>query len=393
MDNLNLAEILTDLSSQLATLKASNESLMDTLARQETRHQESIEALRNELNEIKQTSARPAPAITISPVEENPAPVTGTSGDGSSPTNLTPAATPIVSQPPTLSERLPDPPTFSGRRSELRTFIELLHNKLTGNQDRYPTEESRLRYAIGRLRNEASALAGSFRPDTVQNLVNLLENTYGDPNRKTTAQRKLVRMNQGNRSFPSFFAEFHRYAQESEWNDPALITRLIEALHPDLRRALIGVDFSNNLVECANIIGKRYNDMLMLLPKKNDYNLRHQTTKSQPTPRRDPDAMEIDASSYTPLRPEERERRLQKDLCFRCGKHGHFVRNCPYPPPKLRSSSLLRTRHSSTDSSATLLRNASRRSSHSSSSSPDRSRGRKPNRRSRSNSLKASSRR
>ena len=59
---------------------------------------------------------------------------------------------------PQRSEKLPDPPVFTGKRRELRSFLSRLRNKLTSNADRYPTEANRLYYALSRLGGEVANL-------------------------------------------------------------------------------------------------------------------------------------------------------------------------------------------------------------------------------------------
>ncbi len=51
----------------------------------------------------------------------------------------------------TKFEKLPDPPIFNEIRKNLRSFVIRLYLKLSINQDRYPTEDSKINYKISRL--------------------------------------------------------------------------------------------------------------------------------------------------------------------------------------------------------------------------------------------------
>lgn len=50
-----------------------------------------------------------------------------------------------------------------------------------------------------------------------------------------------------------------------------------------------------------------------------------------------PEPMQL---GYTPLQPEERERRRQMHLCLYCGQAGHFKVNCPVRPASTSSKAM-----------------------------------------------------
>ena len=54
-----------------------------------------------------------------------------------------------------LSKCLPDPPTYSGKKSELCSFINQLHNKLEGNKDYYADTDNWLCYTVDYLKGDA----------------------------------------------------------------------------------------------------------------------------------------------------------------------------------------------------------------------------------------------
>jgi len=366
-----LAEIQKSFTDALAQNQA---TLNQRQAEQETRHRQLIEDLQEEVRTLKMP--------TLGPQDRTPSPEMNTRNASPEPAVVT---HPEPTTAPQRSERLPDPPIFTGKRRELRSFLSQLKNKLTGNADRYPTEANRLCYALSRLGGDAADLVEPLQPNSVPSLVVLLEATYGDPNRQATAQRKINHMTQGTKSFPVYFSEFNRYAKETGWNDSALINSLVESLSSELKTSLIGVDLPGALDACANVINKRYNDILRLTPKPAPrYNTTtpRTSTKSSSQPKH-PDAMDIDTGilDYAPLGSSERERRLKLGLCFKCGRKDHISKHCLVPLPTHRND--LRTANTNSRSPHRSSGYRPRSSSGSSpTSSKHHSRGRSSNRRS-----------
>ena len=380
-------DIISILREQLASMQKSfvealekqRVALTRQQAEQEARHQKTMEALQEEVRTLKMP--------TLEPQDRTPSPEMNTRSVSPEPVAAvhpepTAAIHPEPTTAPQRSERLPDPPIFTGKRRELRSFLSQLKNKLTGNADRYPTEANRLCYALSRLGGEAADLVEPLQPNSVRSLVVLLEATYGDPNRQATAQRKINHMAQGTKSFPVYFSEFNRYARETGWNDSALVNSLIESLSPELKTSLIGVDLPGALDACANVINKRYNDILRLTPKPvSRYNTAtpRTSTKSSSQPKH-PDAMDIDTGTlgYAPLGSSERERRIKLGLCFKCGSDSHLSNHCSAPFRKdLRTAN---TNNRSPHRSSSYRPRSSPGSSRT--SSKHRSRGRSSNRRS-----------
>ncbi|KAF2203565.1 hypothetical protein GQ43DRAFT_351697, partial [Delitschia confertaspora ATCC 74209] len=93
------------------------------------------------------------------------------------------------------TEKLPDPPMFSGRRKDLPAFKRKLLYKLEGNADRYASERARLIYAHSRLERDPVTLVDPLMEDQI--------NT------------------QGKKAFISHFAEFRRLVADTDLNESA----------------------------------------------------------------------------------------------------------------------------------------------------------------------------
>ena len=210
------------LKADSAALKASNEALLANLAEQENRHAQQMSELRQELDTIKSRSAHATTSdATRTNTEGEQVRSEKSSGNGS-----TPATTQSTSPVRAKSERLPDPPAFSGKKKDLPLFITKLRYKLKGNSDRFPDEESRLIYAHSRLEHDPATLVDPLMSkdiSTVEQLIEFLKATYGDPNRELTAWSRLDNMKQGKKNFLSHFAEFRRLVADTNLNEGAQI--------------------------------------------------------------------------------------------------------------------------------------------------------------------------
>lgn len=327
-------------SDPMQLILAELTAIKQSIAQQEERHQDELAELRKDFEErmaaLKQ-SAPSTPRIVVE-TEGSSVPIdTQRSGSGSS-RLLTPPTT--VTTAPTVikSDRLPDPPAFNGKRKDLSAFLRKLRYKLEGNADRFPTERSRLLYAHSRLDRDVVSLIDSLMDKdicTVDQFIGFLEATYGDPNKEMTALSKLSTLKQGKRGFTAHFAEFRRLAADTSLNEIGLIASLRNSLSPDLQRAMVGESLPSDLNSYANLISTYDNNMQFLpAPVPTPYR-----TRTAQASRRDPDAMEID-SNYAPAGSKEREDRIKRGLCFKCGKHGHISRDCSIPLPRTRLSSV-----------------------------------------------------
>jgi len=84
--------------------------------------------------------------------------------------------------------------------------------------------QHRLAYAVGFLKGKAYEEIlllideGTINIASVEALITILENAFGDPDRVRTAQRNLQALRQKNRNLSDYLADFQRYAAEVSWN-------------------------------------------------------------------------------------------------------------------------------------------------------------------------------
>lgn len=352
-----LAEML------MAQMQQINQQLQASLAAQAARHEGQLAELRRHFETRFTTN--------VATAVPNPGDATESSQSAvPSSSSLTPDTTNSLLRPH-LSERLPDPPLFSGKKKDLAFFLTKLRMKLRGNADRFPDEASRLIYAHSRLDSDPATLINPLMDShitTVDHLIAFLESTYGDPNKELTAWSRLDNLKQGKKSFLSHFANFRQIIADANLNEAAQISQLRRSLSDNIREKMAGVEIPNSLEAYANLI-QRYDNDLRYLPSTRTGN-----TNRAP---RYPVEMELDASGtskYAPKNSAERQKRIKEGRCFKCGEKGHISPVCPHPNSDQQVRTSATRHHDSSDSDSD--------SEHEAPTRPSRSRSRAPRSRS-----------
>ena len=265
-----------------------------------------------------------------------------------------------------LSERLPDPDKFEGDRKDFRRFASQIHEKMTVNRDRFPTPQSRMTYVTNRLKGAPYAQIlpyihkGICHLNDYDEILKILDNAFGDPNRRFNARSQLLQLRQNNKDFSTYFAEFQRLALESEMVEAALPSLLENGINAELRGMLMhseppeaDMEYHAFAAYLQKLENRRKHYQSRGLPPKqprapyannrvNPNNSFHNPAPSPaapapvqtPLPAGEP----MDLSSYR-RGPTRRER----GECFRCGASDHHVRNCKLPdtrPLQFRSTTV-----------------------------------------------------
>ena len=191
-------------------------------------------------------------------------------------------------------------------------------------------------------------------------ILKILDNAFGDPNRRFNARSQLLQLRQNNKDFSTYFAEFQRLALESEMVEAALPSLLENGINAELRGMLMhseppeaDMEYHAFAAYLQKLENRRKHYQSRGLPPKqprapyannrvNPNNSFHNPAPSPaapapvqtPLPAGEP----MDLSSYR-RGPTRRER----GECFRCGASDHHVRNCKLPdtrPLQFRSTTV-----------------------------------------------------
>ena len=302
-----------------------------------------------------------------------------TSATNTPPTELETAPTTAVlhTTPVSLKEKQPDPKEFDGTRKDLRRFTQQV------NGDRFPTPTHRLVYVAGRLTGRAYELilpkisngVPQF-PDYTE-MLEYLEQAFGDSDRVQNAQSKLFNLKQKNQEFSTYFAEFQSLALDGEMSETALTPLLYQGVSRELQDMLLHNPppshdfhaFSNHLHVLDNRYRRHQQQALRnrtTQPNRNNTSTNTTTPArpSQPTgasstrtdsPRPAPASSSIahDPMDLSLQRSTAGNGRRERGECFRCGSKSHLVSRCPEPDTRnfiqARSSQLFITDAPSTD--------------------------------------------
>ena len=151
-----------------------------------------------------------------------------------------------ISQKEKRSRKLPDPPVFSdGKEPNIDHWLAKMRSNLLANEDHMPTDILRKAYVENRVNGdamrhmEARLRKGAAKPfETAEEMLELLERIYGDPNRKHTAMKALRALHMGSKDFNSFWSEFQRLSSELDYSPSTLIDELTHKLSLDMKKQL-----------------------------------------------------------------------------------------------------------------------------------------------------------
>lgn len=80
--------------------------------------------------------------------------------------------------------------------------------------------------------------------DSIGELMKALEVSFGDANRKTTAQNSIANLRQNNRSFADYYAAFTREIPHPTYNEEAQKSSLVRGLSVEMLTAIQDKDTS-----------------------------------------------------------------------------------------------------------------------------------------------------
>lgn len=248
------------------------------------------------------------------------------------------------------STKLPDPPVYKGTAAEnFEDWVSKMRDKLNANSDHYPTEEMKMAYFVNRVEGAPSAhLAPRPRINSpqkfqaVEEIFSVLENVYGDHNRRQTALAEYQKLTQANKPFSNFWPDFQRLTAELDMTPLALMDDFKTKISRELKTSIRGLKFVD-VWELARTCQEIDRDIQLEAAEnaRRAYKktatgpgvaVATKTIVSNPvtTPRTTPARTSVPFSrSRTPLTDEEKQQLQQEGRCYYCKEMGHITNNCP----------------------------------------------------------------
>ena len=283
-----------------------------------------------------------------------------------------PAAPVVVPQSFGSGPKVALPEKFDGSISKCKRFISSVENVFAIQPSRYGTSEIRTRFIGTLLIGDALTWFSGivdYSPDLLlsyENFIGELRNLFDDPHAQRHACTSLKRLRQGKFSVTSYSAKFRHLSLETGYNDLAKMDIFRSGLNDDVKdvlaTSLVDPENLEDLIKLSVKIDQRLFDRRL---EKNSYKIPygHSDKPKRNLPQGAPSGsvpMDLDGMETQGVKPrgkltkEERNRRIENNLCLYCGEAGHKVNSCPKRSERSLNSIELFTTSVKNESSLTL---------------------------------------
>lgn len=264
-------------------------------------------------------------------------------------------------------KKLKAPTPFSGKRDDLRKFLQEVKIYLLANGDAYPTDLDKVLFVLSYMSEgdanswkeeffdtaeQKSAQDGSpLKLGTYDELIKLITTDFSPYDAPKDAIYEMKEMKMGNMSIEEHVSKFKMLVTRSKLaKNDAVVEYFRETLPIPLQKNIMSLEtppttlddwykwavkLQNNFLRMKNAIAKTQNR-----GGNTNSNTNKKTVERGPRrfyfepAQKDPNAMDVDYMST-----EERTALMKKGACFRCKMTGHLSRDCPdrrktYVPPQ-----------------------------------------------------------
>ena len=265
------------------------------------------------------------------------------------------SATPTASAH--IKKKLKTPTPFSGKREDLRKFLQEIKIYLLANGDAYPTDLDKVLFVLTYMSNgDANSWKEEFSDSaeqkaaqnnsplslgTYKELIDLIIKDFSPYDAPKDAIYEMKELKMGNTTIEEHVAKFKMLVTKSKLTkNDAVVEYFRETLPIPLQRNIMSlstpptdldgwyewaIKLQNNFLRMKSAISKTQNR-----GGNTTSNTNKKTNEKGPRrfyfdlSQKDPNAMDVDSMST-----EERTALMKKGACFNCKTIGHLSRDCP----------------------------------------------------------------
>ena len=259
------------------------------------------------------------------------------------------------------SPKHPDPPVFTnGVDPTFDDWSLRIQDKLTVNDDHFPTESAKAIFVISRTGSDAADHLTAYRAGghadyfkTPQSVLDVLQDIYADPDRERNARRNYMRLKQGKEQpFNVFYSEFRKQVSYLGYDEKTLVDDLREKVVLRLKEALSNTTTRfNTIAELKDHLQTVDNQQRSIEVEKDRASRFSQAANARrvaasPKPVFQPRSFNQPKPAFVPVfnkpslvpppaGPFNSDPRSTKMIvegrCFKCEQPDHLARNCPRP--------------------------------------------------------------
>jgi hypothetical protein len=268
----------------------------------------------------------------------------------------------------TTKKKLKAPTPFSGKREDLRKFLQEIKIYLLGNKDAYPSDLDKVLFVLSYMcdgdanswkeefvdtaEQKAAQSKSELDLGTYDALIAAITKDFSPYDAPKDAIFEMKELRMGNTPIEEHVAKFKMLVTKSTLTkNDAVVEYFRETLPFSLQKNIMSlaeppttldkwyewaIKLQNNFLRMRSAISKTQNRGGSSTSNWN----KKKTTDREPRrfyfepKQKDPDAMDIDY-----MAAEERTALMKKGACFICRMIGHLARDCPnrkkreFPPP------------------------------------------------------------
>jgi len=147
--------------------------------------------------------------------------------------------------PQTRYPKLGEPEPFEGEKAKFETSLAHCEMKFTTERNRFSDDEKKTGYAFSLLRGLAWNWGKTFLNQegginlTWEELKTNMKHAFGQMDAEEITFKKFQKIQQGNRTAATYWAEFHRIKADLPYVDNVCIGRFRDGLQPEVKMHLV----------------------------------------------------------------------------------------------------------------------------------------------------------